>query len=138
MRLFHLLVALGLMLAWTVDTPAAKAKKKKGVRGVVTSVERDKDQAKAGTITLKVQPGKKAAANPGAAEEKKFKVGEGTKFAHVSKVAGQKGQFDVKPAAFADVAKGYLVEVVAGAGDNNPVEKVSIVKTKVKKKKKAK
>jgi hypothetical protein len=132
MRRFQVGVALVLVLALAATASAAgkKAKKAKPVRGVVVAVQKD-DGKDTGTITVRVQQGKKVAANT-PPEERKFTIGKTTK---IEKVTGKKGQKQTAAAAFGDVTEQARV-IVKANGDT--VESVSIVgKAKKAKKNKA-
>jgi hypothetical protein len=121
MRLFRITVALLLVLALAATASAAGKGKKnkkatKPIRGVIVAV--DQDQGKdTGTITVRVQKGKKAAADA-APEEKKITVSDTTK---LTKVSGKKKQQQTTDAAFKDLAKDQRVVVKATNGSADTV-----------------
>jgi len=139
MRLSRLFVAAGLVLVFAAAAsaaPQAKAQKKaaKPVQGVIESVEKDKA---GGTITVKIQQKKAAAAAPAQATEKKFQITEATKIEKAA--AAPEGQKKAPkgtagtPATFSDLSKGLQVAVTAKAG-SDVAEKVTILGQAKKKK----
>lgn len=136
MRVFRGVVALFVILALAVGVSAddgAQKKKKKAqnLKGVVVAVEKDADK-NAGTITLKVQPNKKAkAANPNAeAVEKKIKFTAETKF---EKVSGTKGDLQINLGTVADVQKDVTVAVAVKDGQADTAATVQVFAKKKKK-----
>jgi hypothetical protein len=123
MRLFRLGVSLLLVLALVTTVSAAGKGKKKGtkpVRGVVVSVQKD-DGKDTGTITVRVQQGKKKAAADTPPVEKKFTISDKTK---IEKITGKKGQKETTAAKLGDVTEKSRV-IVKSTGD--AVDSVSIV-----------
>lgn len=114
-RLSHGLVvfALALALAPGADAAPGKGNKKPhAVRGGVTAIDKDPDKT-SGTLTLKVQPKKKADAAAAPAEERKLKFTDTTKFEFVS---GKKATQQVSAATFADLKVGEHVTVLEKDG----------------------
>ncbi len=96
--LFVVAAGLGLVAA-APSADAAKKAKEHHVKGVVASVDHDKDK---GTITLTVKH-KDKTTQAVTTDTKTFKVTEATTFV---KVSGKKGAETKDPATFADVKEG--------------------------------
>jgi hypothetical protein len=118
MRALRYLTVLALALVLAVNVQAAekgKKKKGKGIKGVVTKVDKD-------SITVKV--GKR-----GDAAEKTFKL---TGTTTVEKVSGKKPDRKVTPATLSDVAVGARVAIKA---DGDTATSIKLREGKAKKNK---
>jgi hypothetical protein len=124
------LLAVGLLLAWTVYADAAapvKNNKKKGhhhhvVHGLVVGTDKDKDKD-SGSITVRVHH-KKGKSGKMEAELKTFRVDNATKFEKVLHLG--KGQVKREPANFREVHKGEHVAIVPEGGKHHEAKLVAI------------
>jgi len=103
---------------------AKKGEKKHGVRGVVGSVQKDKDKD-TGSILINVRAKKKAAPAEGD-RDRKFYVTEDTKFEKLI-FAGKGEKPQREPASFKDVVKGERVAIVPSDDKKDVARAVAIL-----------
>jgi hypothetical protein len=112
-------------LASGAEASNAGKKSKNLVHGSVVSMQKDGD--KAGSITISVHHGKKAAAT--APVEKTFKISAGTTFQIVQ---GKKGAVETKTADFSAIEKGSKVLIVLNGTEATSVKIIKKGKGKKK------